>query len=125
MALLSIKNFSSPLTNPLNLITIVLVVVLFGAYRLSAGRISIDGGAAPAPQAAAQPAAPLQPAQAVPARPVRQQAPPPINRSNDILDGLLDNQPTAASARSGQNNPNRGSDKQSLDDIERSLGLAR
>lgn len=42
MSLISPKNFIAPLTNAVNLATIIVVAILFGIYRLSGGGVSIS-----------------------------------------------------------------------------------
>lgn len=44
MSLISIRNAVAPLTNTTHLVTIVLITVLFGVYRISGGTMRVSSG---------------------------------------------------------------------------------
>lgn len=106
MSLLSVHNFLVPLTNKVHLTTIVLVAILFGAYRLAGGGVRIENSRSVRDETTLNPRAEVERLGGL-KRPSR-------NGESDVLRDMI------GSKREEQKRPGRSS---ALDDVEKALGM--
>lgn len=121
MSLISLKNFTSPLTNIVNLAAIIVIALVFFIYRYSGGGVALIRKNQPAAtlnrETSAQEDTPLidrkaTPVAAIPAR--------PIEADSQLLDELLEKRPGATTKKDETTRANSGS---ALDDIAKQLGV--
>jgi hypothetical protein len=123
MALLSLKNFRGPLTNPVHLVTIVLVTVLFGVFRWSGGGLSFSSGNRLAASGAGEETVAEDTGVERPAAGTTKPAKPPVARNQDLLGDMLKSDQKAVAAKPTQKPKDKSAGDAGLADIEKSLGL--
>lgn len=129
MGVLNPKNLMSPLTNTVNLVAIILIVLLFAVYRLSSGRYSSEpiGQKKNAPFVSAQSPALgdglLNSVSSAPAVPQKPEVKPTVQTKAEPLDVTREIESLEA-AQNPKPAPSKGADEAaSLSEVEKALGL--
>lgn len=134
MSLISVKNFVSPFTNTVHLVTIILVTILFAVFRLQGGgvKVSFSDSAEPVIESRTVGGAnsldtliesepPAQPVAKRPARTIPDSGSIQItSEEDDLIKQMIGRNP--APAREVTRKP-AARDSDSLGEIEKSLGM--
>jgi hypothetical protein len=122
MSLISPKNFLAPVTNAVNLATIIVIALLFGIYRYSGGGVSMSSRKAPAQNIRQESNIRPDSVKIAPDTELENQnlRAPRGEDNNSSLDDLLESQKYVAPTRAQPSGKAPGS---SLDDIAKQLGV--
>jgi len=136
MAMISLKNLVAPVSNSVHLASIVFVVLVFGVWRWSGGEVNFVRGGSRAPQnthSSSTRDSTLNTREVLPSRPDASRSQGQTKgtitvtdaAADDLLGSILSNKGTDHSAAQRKNPPanSKGSNSNSLEDIERSLGI--